>query len=603
MMKLNKINNKFNLIFFMIMILSLFYVNATLVDSEDFESYIIDGTYIIDQTNEWVCNGGTEAGNCSFQTGTNPYDSSDNILKEDLDGNNYLQISASGFLWNNYRGSIMYLNVSGEQPISNYSNANYTVEWDMRLIAYEDGLINGTGNGMAYAGLSLEYGTQTNHMIGRRPTGAEGIEQLALSYFTSGDPTPPHTSLSNNAVPYYNDTNCSLPQDSNWHGYSVVHFMNASAGWKKTKITMYMDGEKCYEKVITTADTYFSYNPFFQKVYLYSVGGYTVDFDNIKIYADESVVADVPEQHNETLITNCTTSCSTWTKPFYLYEEFNGSINECGWATLENVCFDDELERELSDDYYSAFKETDSLSETNSRYATVSFDLKPISVNTNGYIALSVYDEDYTRFIQFFLSDDNKFYNNEGGASELVYSNVTNNTYKTVELHIDFTNNDFDLWYDDVKVATSLGLSVNFFDATNIGGIRISSSGISYNIDNVAVFSTDQNNEILPTDTEITTPINEAESMCGLFIKTDVDCSVDSDCVTDDCKPNGKCNHFDMTYCDENGYSRGNKCFVNAVTYCTLNSTQEIILDNFLLFLVFIIIIIGIVYIIFLVKS
>ncbi len=334
--------------------------------------------------------------------------------------------------------------------------------------------------------------------------------------------------------------------------------------------------------------------------------GFDNDNDSYIDYPNDpecSSLSDSSESIVEVIDENCTTSCSSWTDPYYLYEEFNGSIDLCGWATLENVCFEDEFERELTDSYYSAFKETDTLTEENSRYATVSFDLKPISVNTNGYIAFSVYDEDYTRYIQFFLSDDTNFYNNEGGSSELVYSNVTNNTYKTVQLHIDFTNNDFDLWYDGNKVAESLGLSNNFFDAINVGGIRISSSSINYNIDNVAVYSSDQNNELLPSDTVIVAPVDDSVSMCGLFLKSDIDCSVDSDCVTDDCKPNGKCNHFDMTYCDENGYARGNKCFINAVTYCTLDSTQEIILNNFLLFLVFIIIIIGIIYVIFLLKS
>lgn len=67
-------------------------------------------------------------------------------------------------------------------------------------------------------------------------------------------------------------------------------------------------------------------------------------------------------------------------------------------------------------------------------------------------------------------------------------------------------------------------------------------------------------------------------------------CNTDEDCITGRCElnPSHMCSKFNWTWCDENGYERGNKCFTSAMVEKTGSNSSEFILDNFLYVLAFV---------------
>jgi hypothetical protein len=297
-------------------------------------------------------------------------------------------------------------------------------------------------------------------------------------------------------------------------------------------------------------------------------------------------------------LTNCTTNCTTWTKPYYLREEFVGNIIECDWAVNEQVCWLGQLLRVQSDAYYTIFKLTDLLEYDKSRYYTVSFDFRPADIGNDGWVGVSLYDYDYVRYINVLFGDSGKLYNNEEGNAVERYSNISTSQLKNVQLHVDLVDDEFDIYYDGSKILTDLQFTNAFYNMETLYGIRITSSEAGYIFENLTIFGSDQNNNPLIADEDEipSETIDPTKSWCSLFTSEDISCSSDSDCVFGRCQPNGLCSKFDFTYCDENGYKRSNMCLIAGMVSCTLESAGEVILDNFFLFLIALILLMGLVY-------
>ena len=312
----------------------------------------------------------------------------------------------------------------------------------------------------------------------------------------------------------------------------------------------------------------------------------------------------VPTEPGAGNLSNCTTTCTTWSGSSYLKEDFIGNLIECDWAVNSQYCWLGSMIFDKTDPYYTIFKNTDLKYSTDSRYYTVSFDFRPADIDTDGYVSLSLYDYDYVRYINVLFGAGGVLYNNEEGDAVETYSNMSTSTVKNVQLHVDLTNDDFDLYYDDVKVVSGLQFVNSFYNMDSIYGLRVSSQDAGYQFENLEIYATNQDNvrtvldeggvDILP---------DETKTWCELFSKETVTCSVDSDCESGDCLPTGHCAKFDFTWCDENGHTRGNGCVISAMTTCVLESTGDIILDNFFLFLVFLVILMGLVYVFIMFKN
>lgn len=554
----------------LLIVLMSFAQAATLIDSDDFENYTT-ATLISGGGGKWNCSNPVKYPSCVT---TNGATANAAFLIDEYLGNKYLRLYvmndsdhvtpcrevALTWNFNNYLSdasvdhSIKFkLNIKDDE-FSTWLGFNRYLFW--RFNEVQGDVFDGT----TWYG----YTTGTNDTFARN---------LRLVYdgvnYASGMPCYPNINTWNNYVMYY---------ESN--GTDIINK------------TLYKNGVMCaYNDSVFMDDFDFPLTEFVFEVQC----GVDVGIDDIKVY---SGLAPLSEE-------GCTTNCTTYEYPYYLKEYFNGYIDMCDWNVAYSRCYNGTLEYQQSDPPYWATKIFEPAYDTDTRYVTIDFDVKPSNLADTGWISVGLYDENYQRYVQFSIDENGSLYNNEDGDVNLLYR--SNNTGQfNIMLHIDFTDDQYDLYYNGGLINASLEFSNIFLNAESLGAISIASKDAGYELDNLEIYATDQNNNIILPSVPISHAIpNESISMCGIFYRDarDITCSADSDCPTDSCLPNGHCNTFDMNYCDENGKTRGNYCFISAVMRCALDSLANIILDNFLLFLVFLIVVILIAYLIYMARG
>jgi len=556
---------------------------ATIVDQDDFESYNIgDSEAFINSTIKWNCT--TNYPTCKFQD-IGGGDASVYYGIEN-DGDNFLRVRAWNGTNTDWESVRLYWNHDNVSALGDVEK-NYSYSFNYKLNGHQKSRLSGGSLG-TYAWGSVE---NSGLLFGGGAYIRLGSGGSLVGSTTDENWTRFRGEQDGGVLkPDLPSANCSV-NDGQWH-YIVVHmYFNASSTFRDYNI--YVDGNHCWNRPVNND---FSSTAIPLVLLHVDVGKvFDISLDDLTVYEGD---ADIEEP-----IITCTTNCTAWSSPYRLRESFEGYINTCDWATTENICFDGTLSRIQSNPYYSAFKNTDLIESSDSRYVTIAFDIKPTNIASNGWVGVSIYDEDYQRFIQFLFGENGTMYNNEDGDANEKYSNTSISLSKTVNLHIDFTDDDFDLWYDGNKVSSSLGFTDSFLNIDNVYGVRLSSDNAVFEIDNLEVYGSDQNNNPLLPDEELVSPVNENKSWCNLFSHTVIECTQDSDCSSDSCLPNGKCNRFDMTYCDENGHKRGNYCMVAGMTSCVLENTSDLILDHFLLFLVLLILIVLGAYVIFTLRG
>jgi len=339
----------------------------------------------------------------------------------------------------------------------------------------------------------------------------------------------------------------------------------------------------------------------------------TYEFDNFGFIYKAMVTNTIDRDDGEILLNlvelkgtdtlDLETTCDTWVSPFHLKENFNGYMSECDW----NVDPDQFMWAKLSmqneiEDFY-LFKIFDDDSDNaiyydKSRYSTVKFDYKPYDDSTSvNNMNLYLYDLAFqTTYVRLFFKTNGNVDATVSGDNYNVFSGLVMNTSKEVMIVLDLLEDTFNFYYDGALENSNIGFHNEFYNAEYFNGIYFQSGSSHYEIDNLEVYESSSDGE---PSSNVKNPviIPDADlSWCELFTKVDQSCSVDSDCETGECLPNGKCSHFNFNYCDENGHTRGNKCVVAGMSSCVLTSTGDLILDNFFLFLVFLVIIMGLVY-------
>lgn len=560
----------------LMMLLIVGVVNAShLVFSEDFESYPIGGlnnyTWINESGGKWYCVGGSSG--CFGGTGS-PVDDPQYFLEES-GGDTNLRTIGSYDDSSNYGSVILYFNLSTQV------DRNHTLVYDVKVVNVDEDDFNDAGGTATYFWSGFRFSSINNYLV----SWLGGV--ITTVGFENYQRIRPDRSGT-----YSSPTNSSCDvNDGQWHTVTQQNIYNISKP-QYDNMKIFVDGVQCM-------DYYNDLTPFaggtdYDYMGIQTTAIFNTAWDNIKLYNG----TQQPEQTS-----NCTTTCTTWENPYILKEDFNGYINTCDWAVTENICFSGQLTRDTTDGYYTIYKNTDYVSNTDVRYVTVSFDLQPTDIETNGKVSVTIFDSDSYGYLRFFVGELGKFYNYADGNMDLVFGNTSTSESNTVQLHIDFSDDDYDVWYDGTKVSSSNSFYDDFVNIEDINAIRITSQNAEYELSNLEIFTSDQNNEPLIVD--IGNPISiidEDKKFCGLFYKETPECTYDSDCETGSCLPSGTCSSFDMTYCDENGHPRGNYCVIAGLTSCTLESSANLILDNFLLFLVFLILLVVAVYIIYAFK-
>lgn len=592
------------LIFTFIMAIVIGLASATLIDSEDFESYT-SGLNITGQSADWSCFGLATAEGCVDEYGTplTPYYAGHQVSSES--GNKYLNIYNLGAFNQGVSGgayTAIYWNHTDSQTIGTYGSTNYTTNFKLRLSVYNDDAMNNTKNWQGWAGLGEAGGSQNNYNIGSDGTCGEGDCQLRLAYWTYGQVYPPYTS-SSDFRPYPVSTNCTVPDDGQWHQYSMVSYINVGSPIEVQDVWMYMDGELCYSRNSFTGDQYLNI-PYYDYM-IFSVGNiYALDYDDIEFYANETVIRGAIGADSEE-------GCADVELPYHLVENFNGYLTDCGWSAIPDNNLTGQLEIGNSDGTYTLFKDIDydidnSMYYDRTRYNTVTFDMTVYSDSTAyNVVSLFLYDLGFTNaWGRFYYKNDGNLYTSSDKTSTLITSSMPVDESMPHMIVVDLLQDEFDYYVNDTLVASNVGFYDSFLNVEYFNGIYFQSANSHYEIDNLKIFESDEDGN--EQTNSIVNPIEVPDadrSMCDLFYKVDVPCLIDDDCVTGVCLVNGKCSHFDMTYCDENGYVRGNKCVFAGLSSCVLTSTGDMILDNFFLFMVFLVLLMVIVYFVIMMRK
>ena len=179
-----------------------------------------------------------------------------------------------------------------------------------------------------------------------------------------------------------------------------------------------------------------------------------------------------------------------------------------------------------------------------------------------------------------------------------VYKRQPLNQSYNYKFVIDFQDDKFDVYFNGSKILTDAGLAQNLYNLKSAERFKFHSSDSAYKVDNLAIYASDADGVPLLPDSDTGEIVNEDESMCGLFVNNQVNCLEDDDCATGLCLPTNRCARFDFNYCDDNSMTRGNKCMFAGVLDCTLETTKDIIIDNFFKFLVFLVLLMGVVYLV-----
>jgi hypothetical protein len=295
--------------------------------------------------------------------------------------------------------------------------------------------------------------------------------------------------------------------------------------------------------------------------------------------------------------------CTEWASPYILKEDFNGCLNDCGWNTVpSSLCAYGSLQSTLGDSIAIA-KQNDYVDSTISRYVTLSFDITSQGFNLVNGVSFQLYDADAKNFIYLLLNNGILFNRVDGNYEVLsaVYSGLLTN----VQIHIDLSEDTFDVYIDGYLISSGNHFTNSVTDINTIGSFYLQSSNYAYLLDNVKMYMTDQTNNELIINPNEKPPVvvDSTKGVCGHVFKITPACEQDSECETGYCTPTGKCSSFDMTYCDENGMTRGNQCILSAYGGCFMSSIGSIILGNFLYVLIFILLLVGVTYLAVMLRS
>jgi hypothetical protein len=292
------------------------------------------------------------------------------------------------------------------------------------------------------------------------------------------------------------------------------------------------------------------------------------------------------------------TTCDSYQSPHYLVESWNGFPANCNWTTYDDsVYFMGQYSLDSATPRYYAQKSFAPITDQATRYATLEWDMQVTNLTGVGSWALRLYDTDDFMFFQTYILDASTtlMYENDG-TSEDAYS-FSIGAINSMKLVIDSQADSFDLYVNGSKVISGGGFTDAFYNLNEYDTIKIDTSYLGINIDNLDIYASDSDGDSLLPDEAVSVVPDNSSIMCGLMLKYSSACQKDSDCESGDCLPNGQCNRFDMTYCDEHSMVRGNRCIIGAIAACAGKNTASVLLDNLLYVLVGIIILIALVYV------
>jgi hypothetical protein len=564
---------------------------ATLIDSEDFESYTsvplgynqnFNRTLFFDEAARWHCELATYphcltiVGGASFATGQTA-----NWTLYNQYGNNYLSLWALGGYNGDYFRTLLQYYLTNTTAVA---NQNYTIKYDFILngMSSYSPLIaadkQAMYSGVLISNLNLYNAMPMSTVVGGNSVVTSAEEFMLLRIYQNSTQMNPSAST------------CNI-SDSAWH--TITQHIYTDAGCKLNGINTYIDGVLCDSRSLPSfggwacgANT--AINP-----KIGARGVFAISIDNIEFYTGEAEAS----AFNFSAVNN--TICDSFTLPYYLKESFNGRLYQCNWSASNSDFYYGELFVQNNTFFY-AQKDFASpvdgtlLSKDTSRYATISYDLSLLGANSGENWELRLYD-DSNRNVFTIYSDANSYYY-VSNAAGVWLGNLSTSTYNW-KIVIDLTMSKADIYLNNVLLEDDATMAVGFYNVMNLKRIKVASANVEFTMDNLQIYSSDSTGLPQLPDVTIAPGFTGNDTvMCGLMYRNASACNEDSDCVTGKCSATGVCSQFDWTYCDRKGKYRGNYCFFSGVASCAGTNVSKVIFDNFLWVLVAIVLLMGIVY-------
>ena len=587
-----------------------FALSYRLVDSETFSPYTpwaFGGSserFINESFGKWNCSETAWYPECANPFGGDDFASGVGAFNIGYEsGNNYLAEFATNGDCTDGDGQIDYWKIglnwnhANTSTLSSFPNGSrFIMQYRIRVIQ------GGTGMGVCgNAGDSYFSRFQTANIVNTSRnlvTGVGGNAQCS-----------PYSDACFNGLRNMWDTTRMQPtnhycnvSDGAWHDVKLVYYVNAS--YFLTRWASYIDNVVCEDYNVSinkgAATHFFVNNPGVGGDKIQTTGVFSTYWDNLALY-------EANESENFLgldLVENASSTCDSVSLPYYLKESFNGQLSQCNWTTSFDYTFAGSLDITELVGYWYAQKDFTSpfdgtvLSSANSRYVSMTYTFKITNVMSGMNTELRLYDNSGVNLVHLFTLD-NDLYVNENGVASVVYNNLNLGQTYSIKVVIDLQGNTYDVYVDGTLVGNDKRFVNQFYDADNVFSVKISSNAIAYTIDNLYIFTSDSTGNAVIGNTAqqvaAATALDNETLFCNLFYKATPACVNNTQCSTGACI-RGHCASFDYNYCDENGYTRGQKCMFGAVTSCAFSSVTSIIFDNFLWVLIFIAILVVVVY-------
>lgn len=559
--------------------------SATLMYSEDFESYDLNNVTWHSVDNKWFCPD-LDNNDCKeTDWGVPPATANaTQFISQDIYGNQYL------LLWswdaNNNGGKKVQVNSNITSSGWVYQN-DWSVQFDINYVWSDWTSISGFPNAQrnAIGGLKLNnFGSYTDgdvpiSAVGGRYNGTiqDDFELLRIKWQGLPFDAEPQNSI------------CDV-KDGAWHRVTQ-HYVYDSSTLQYNMTDVYVDLSKCITYTGTKINPNTATSRLFSAI---SSDGHLVYVDNIKIYMGELVTPST------TTSGTCNTSCDSWFLPYYLTEGFVGQLYICDWLNNYNSdCMLGELSIPSNYTNYYAQKDMDLVLDDYTRYATVQFNLDIESMpQIASTFAMRLYDSDEFNFITIYSTNSTPelYYDDDSTSTKADDINLAEEfAYKFV---IDLVDDTYDIYFNGSLSVSDAGFTDAFANIEDIQTIKFVSSYTAFTLDDLYVFASDSSGNPQMPDEELEVEQNVSREIkyCGLLWENPPSCSSDDDCDTGKCMVNGRCSSFDFTYCDDNGKPRDKMCMISGFAGCVLSETGDAILDNFFLFLILLVLVMGAVY-------
>jgi hypothetical protein len=304
-----------------------------------------------------------------------------------------------------------------------------------------------------------------------------------------------------------------------------------------------------------------------------------------------------------------TASCSVFSPPKYLYEEFNyGSLETCGWKTNRDVIVLGNLEIKNEDEQTEIYKSLSklglpvSIKSTESRFVTLSFDefIDSQSTSTNTNYVYMMDDKANTILTLYFDTGTGSYgrvWSTPSGTPELITSLITTDTYHNIKVVVDLVADKYNVLIDNTLFATEVPFNDAGFNFENVRFVGINSENSQYKMDNVAVYTSDANGQTTLNAPTVDLLDSNSTYLFGLMFKESHTCITDADCESGSCTKWAKqCTLINYRQIDDYGYNRTVWGFVKGLFRGGLEWFVQLIFDNMLLFIGFLIIMMFILY-------